>query len=112
MKLYPSYLILQQQVVSITTIDELKELCHQLKLKVEVKFFFSTFSNLVWDLSNELIKGTFNAHIFTTVSDSDDSNTRTLASSPFPLHFETDDPQPLKQFESEIIRAIRESLLS
>lgn len=85
MKLYPSYLILQQQVVSVTTIEELKELCHQLKLKVEVKFFFSTFSNLAWDLSNARIKGTFNAHVFTLVSNTDDSLNRPLSSCPCTL---------------------------
>ena len=112
MKLYPPYLILQQQVASVTTLNELKDLCHKLALNVEVKCFFSTFSSLVWDLSHDQVKGTLNAHIFTTISGTDGSHAKTTASPPFPVHFETSDLQPLKQLEREIINAICQSLNS
>lgn len=110
MKLYLPYLILQQEVVSVATIEELSQLGLKLELNIEVKWSFSTFSNLVWNVTQQHVQGTLNAHLFTSVSTQNGVSIKTFNSPPSPIHFEATQPRPIQHLEQEIIYAIQLSL--
>jgi len=109
MKLYSTHHILQQKLAKSATLAEIRDLCRELKIRVEVQLLPSDFSSLKWDLLNNQLSGRFIAHITTTIIQDGTSDENISSLTPTAVHFVETTPVTAEKLEAAIFEAIRKS---